>query len=166
MGLKDFLKKVIDVYDDDTMAADGFDDDAVYTPKANADDELADAPTPVRPAPARPAAAPAAPKAEPAAAEPAPAAPVQVEVEAPKKYRFKRLIATRLKSAEQSINLAKDGCIVIVDTTALAPAVLENMQYYLAGAVYALGAHIYPVQENMFIFSIEEFDVEAYMNRA
>ena len=165
MGLKDFLKKVIDVYDDDTMAADGFDDDAVYTPKTNADDELADAPTPVRPAPARPA----APKAEPAAAEPAPVppvAPVQVEVEAPKKPLFKRLIATRLKSAEQAITLAKDGCIVVVDTTALTPAVLENMQYYLAGAVYALGAHIYPVQENMFIFSIEEFDVEAYMNKA
>jgi FtsZ-interacting cell division protein YlmF len=164
MGLKDLLKKVIDVYDDDTMAADGFDDDTVYTPKANADDELADAP--VRPAPARPAAAPAAPTTESAVEEPAPVAPVQVEVEAPKKPRFKKLIATRLKSAEQAIALAKEGFIVVVDATALAPNVLENMQYYLAGAVYALGAHIYPVQENIFVFSIEEFDAEAFMNKA
>ena len=161
MGLKDFLKKVIDVYDDDTMAADGYDDDTVYTPKSNADDELAEAPAPARPVPARPAAAPEAP-----AAEEAPAAPVQIEVEEPKKPRFKKLIATRLKSAEQAITLAKEGNIVIVDTTAVAPNVLANMQFYLAGAVYALGAHIYPLQENLFIFSIEEFDVAAFMNKA
>ena len=160
MSLKDIFKKLIDGYDD-TVPMDDFDDDEpVYMPK-NAENQANAAHAPVRPTPVRRQAAPA-----PATNEsPDFVKPQPVATAAPKKSNFKRLIATRLKSAEQAITLAKEGYVVVVDTTALSDEVLANLQYYLAGAVFALGAHIYPVQEGIFLFSIEEFDINALTPR-
>ena len=155
MNIKNFFQKILDGYDD-TVPSDDFDDDEpVYTPKNTGDDELVAAP--VRPAaPARhTAAAEELTAVKPAAAQVTPV---------PKKPRFKKISATRLKSGEQIISLAKEGYVVLVDANALTPAVLTNLRYYLAGAVYALGAHIYPVEETMFLFSVEEFDVEGFIS--
>ncbi|MBQ7338189.1 MAG: cell division protein SepF [Clostridia bacterium] len=158
MSIKNLFQKILDGYED-TVPTDDFDDEPIYTPKSGSDDELVEVNKggvrPVR----RPAAA--AQKA-PATAAPAPAAK-EAPVEE-KKPRFKKVGATRIQSGEQIISLAKEGYVVVVDTSAMAPAVLPKLRYYLAGAMYALDAHISPVDENVFIFSIEEFDVKAFVS--
>jgi len=150
MSIKSLFQKILDGYED-TVPSDDFDDEPIYTPKNDGDDELVEIKSGVRPV-RRPAAAPAAPV---AAAEPA----------EEKKPRFKKIGATRIQSGEQIISLAKEGYVVVVDTSAMAPAVLPKLRYYLAGAMYALNAHIAPVDENVFIFSVEEFDIKAFVSK-
>jgi hypothetical protein len=152
MSIKSLFQKILDGYED-TVPSDDFDDEPIYTPKNGGEDELVEVKDGVRPV-RRPAAAPAAP----AAAEPV--APVEVQ-----KPRFRKIGATRIQSGEQIISLAKEGYVVVVDTSAMAPATLPKLRYYLAGAMYALNAHIAPVDENVFIFSIEEFDVKAFVSK-
>ena len=146
MGIKNFIQKILDGYED-TVPSDDFDDEPVYTPKSGDEDKLVGAKSGVRPV-ARPAAV------EAPAAEQAPAA---------QKPRFKKVSAVRIQSGEQIVGLAKEGYVVVVDTSAMAPAALPKLRYYLAGAMYALNAHIAPVDENVFIFSIEEFDIKAFV---
>lgn len=152
MSIKSLFQKILDGYED-TVPSDDFDDEPIYTPKNGGDDELVEVKDGVRPV-RRPAAAPAAP----VAAEPAAPAAAQ-------KPRFKKIGATRIQSGEQIVSLAKEGYVVVVDTSAMAPAVLPKLRYYLAGAMFALNAHIAPVDENVFIFSVEEFDIKAFVNK-
>ncbi len=158
MSIKSLFQKILDGYEE-TVTTDDFDDEPVYTPKSGSDDELVDVnrngPRPVRrPAPVAPA-APAAP----AAAEVKPA-PVQE-----KKLRFKKVSATRFQSGEQIVSLAKEGYVVVVDTSAVESSALLKLRCYLAGAMYALNAHITPVDGNLFVFSIEEFDLQAFVGK-
>lgn len=156
MNIKNLFQKILDGYED-TVPSDDFDDEPVYTPKSSSDDELVEANNngvrPVR----RPA---KVEKLDPIKEE----EPVTEEAVVEKKSRFKKISATRIQSGEQIITLAKEGYVVVVDTSAIAPAVLPKLRYYLAGAMYALGAHIAPVDENVFIFSIEEFDIKAFVS--
>ena len=153
MSIKSLFQKILDGYED-TVPSDDFDDEPIYTPK-NGEDELVEVSGGVRPV-RRPAAAPAAPA--------APVAPVVTPIKvAQSKPRFKKVSATRIQSGEQIVSLAKEGYIVVVDTASMAPAALPKLRYYLAGAMYALGAHITPVDENVFIFSMEEFDIKAFV---
>ena len=147
MGIKNFIQKILDGYED-TVPSDDFDDEPVYTPKSSDEDKLVGAKSGVRPV------------ARPAAVEQAPAAQ---EAPAAQKPRFKKVSAVRIQSGEQIVSLAKEGYVVVVDTSAMAPATLPKLRYYLAGAMYALNAHITPVDENIFIFSIEEFDIKAFV---
>ncbi len=155
MNIKNLFQKILDGYED-TVPSDDFDDEPVYTPKNGGDDELVEANNngvrPVR----RPA---KVEKAAPVAEE-----TIEEETVVEKKTRFKKISATRIQSGEQIVALAKEGYVVVVDTSAIAPAVLPKLRYYLAGAMYALNAHIAPVDENVFIFSVEEFDIKAFVS--
>lgn len=149
MNIKSLFQKILDGYED-TVPSDDFDDEPIYTPNSG-DDELVEANgngvRPVR--------------------RPAKAAAEELEqqgVVAEKKTYFKKVSATRIQSGEQIVALAKEGYVVVVDTSAIAPAVLPKLRYYLAGAMFALDAHITPVDENIFIFSIEEFDIKAFVS--
>ena len=144
MGIKNFIQKFLDGYED-TVPSDDFDDEPVYTPKSGDEDKLVGAKSGVRPV------------ARPAAVEAAPEAPVE------QKPRFKKVSAVRIQSGEQIVSLAKEGYIVVVDTSAMAPAILPKLRYYLAGAMFAMNAHITPVDENVFVFSVEEFDIKAFV---
>lgn len=144
MGIKNFIQKILDGYED-TVPSDDFDDEPVYTPKSGDEDKLVGAKSGVRPV------------ARPAAVEAAPEAPVE------QKPRFKKVSAVRIQSGEQIVSLAKEGYIVVVDTSAMAPAILPKLRYYLAGAMFAMNAHITPVDENVFVFSVEEFDIKAFV---
>ena len=144
MGIKNFIQKILDGYED-TVPSDDFDDEPVYTPKSGDEDKLVGAKSGVRPV------------ARPAAVEAAPEAPVE------RKPRFKKVSAVRIQSGEQIVSLAKEGYIVVVDTSAMAPAILPKLRYYLAGAMFAMNAHITPVDENVFVFSVEEFDIKAFV---
>ena len=144
MGIKNFIQKSLDGYED-TVPSDDFDDEPVYTPKSGDEDKLVGAKSGVRPV------------ARPAAVEAAPEAPVE------QKPRFKKVSAVRIQSGEQIVSLAKEGYIVVVDTSAMAPAILPKLRYYLAGAMFAMSAHITPVDENVFVFSVEEFDIKAFV---
>ena len=144
MGIKNFIQKILDGYED-TVPSDDFDDEPVYTPKSGDEDKLVGAKSGVRPV------------ARPAAVEAAPEAPAE------QKPRFKKVSAVRIQSGEQIVSLAKEGYIVVVDTSAMAPAILPKLRYYLAGAMFAMNAHITPVDENVFVFSVEEFDIKAFV---
>ena len=154
MSIKNLFQKILDGYED-TVSADDFDDEPVYTPKSGNDEKLVDASrSSIRPVRATPKAA-------------APAAPVE-EKAAPaeeKKPRFKKVSATRFQSGEQIVSLAKQGYIVVVDTSAVEASALLKLRCYLAGAMYALNAHIVPVDGNVFVFSVEEFDVQEFVGK-
>ena len=59
----------------------------------------------------------------------------------------------------------KQGYIVVVDTSAVEASALLKLRCYLAGAMYALNAHIVPVDGNVFVFSVEEFDVQEFIGK-
>jgi FtsZ-interacting cell division protein YlmF len=153
MSIKTLFQKILDGYEE-TVSTDDFDDEPVYTHKSGNDDELVD----VNRSGVRPVRRPAAPKAAAPAA--APAAPAEEP-----KPRFKKVSATRFQAGEQIVALAKEGYIVVVDTSAVEASALLKLRCYLAGAMYALNAHITPVDGNMFVFSIEEFDVQAFVGK-
>ena len=151
MSIKNLFQKILDGYEE-TVSTDDFDDEPVYTPKSANDDELVD----VNRSGVRPVRRPAAPKAA--------AAPAAAPAEEPKP-RFKKVSATRFQAGEQIVALAKEGYIVVVDTSAVEASALLKLRCYLAGAMYALNAHITPVDGNMFVFSVEEFDVQAFVGK-
>ena len=154
MSIKTLFQKILDGYED-PIPADDLDDEPIYTPKSGNDDELVD----VNKNGVKPVRRSAQPKVAPVVAD-----EDTVIVPAPQKPRFKKVTATRLQSGEQIVALAKDGNIVVADTSAMDDAALTKLRCYLAGAVFALDAHITPVDDDTFIFSLEEFDPEAFVN--
>jgi hypothetical protein len=79
------------------------------------------------------------------------------------KPRFKRVIATDLKSAEHVIDLVCSKFIVLVNTEDMADSKLVPFRCYIAGAVQALGAHITPLDDENVFISIEPFDATPYL---
>jgi FtsZ-interacting cell division protein YlmF len=155
MNIKSLFQKILDGYED-TVPSDDFDDEPIYTPKNGADDEVVE----MNRSGVRPVRRPA--KAQPAAQ---PVADDEAEVSVKEnKPRFKKVTPVRIQSGEQIVSLAKEGYVVVVDTSSLAPAMQPKLRYYLAGAMFALNAHITPVDESVFIFSVEEFDIQAFVS--
>ena len=79
------------------------------------------------------------------------------------KPRFKRVMATDLKSAEHAIDLVCRKYVVLVNTEEVADAKLIPFRCYIAGAVQALNAHITPLDDENVFVSIEPFDATPYL---
>jgi|GEM_PF-2529150 len=79
------------------------------------------------------------------------------------KPRFKRVMATDLKSAEHAIDLVLRKYVVLVNTEGVSDAKLVPFRCYIAGAVQALGAHITPLDDENVFVSIEPFDATPYL---
>ncbi len=160
MSIKSLFQKILDGYED-PIPTDDLDDEPIYTPKSGSDDELVEVNSngvrPVR-----------RPSQQARAAAPSPVEPPEEDedLSAPvsQKPRFKKIGATRIQSGEQIVSLAKEGYVVVADTSAMAPAMLPKLRYYLAGAMFALDAHIAPIDDNTFIFSVEDFDIKAFVS--
>ena len=79
------------------------------------------------------------------------------------KPRFKRVMATDLKSAEHAIDLVLRKYVVLINTEGVTDAKLVPFRCYIAGAVQALGAHITPLDDENVFVSIEPFDATPYL---
>jgi hypothetical protein len=79
------------------------------------------------------------------------------------KPRFKRVIATDLKSAEHAVDLIRSKFIVLINTEGLTNAKLVPFRCYIAGAVQALNAHITPLDDDNVFVSVEPFDATPYL---
>lgn len=79
------------------------------------------------------------------------------------KPRFKRVMATDLKSAEHAIDLVLRKYVVLINTEEVADAKLVPFRCYIAGAVQALNAHITPLDDENVFVSIEPFDATPYL---
>ncbi len=79
------------------------------------------------------------------------------------KPRFKRVMATDLKSAEHIIDLVCRKFIVLVNTEGVTEGKLVPFRCYIAGAVQALNAHITPLDDENVFISIEPFDATPYL---
>ena len=79
------------------------------------------------------------------------------------KPRFKRVVATDLKSAEHIIDLVCQKFIVLVNTEGVADDALVAFRCYIAGAAQALKAHINPLDDENVFVSIEPFDITPYL---
>ena len=79
------------------------------------------------------------------------------------KPRFKRVLATDLKSAEHAIDLVCSKFIVLLNTEGLSDSKLVPFRCYIAGAVQALNAHITPLDDDNVFISIEPFDATPYL---
>lgn len=79
------------------------------------------------------------------------------------KPRFKRVMATDLKSAEHAIDLVCRKFIVLVNTEGVADSKLVPFRCYIAGAVQALKAHITPLDDENVFISIDPFDATPYL---
>ena len=79
------------------------------------------------------------------------------------KPRFKRVMATGIKSAEHAVDLVCRKFVVLVNTEQVEDEALTPVRCYLAGAIHALGAHITPLDDENFFVSIEPFDASPYL---
>ena len=79
------------------------------------------------------------------------------------KPRFKRVMATDVKSAEHVVDLVCRKFIVLVNTEGLSDAKLVPFRCYIAGAVQALNAHITPLDDENVFISIDPFDATPYL---
>ncbi len=79
------------------------------------------------------------------------------------KPRFKRVLATGVKSVEQAVDLVKRKYVVLINVDAVSADSLVNVQFYLAGAIHALEAHVTPLDETNYFVSIEPFDASPYL---
>ena len=79
------------------------------------------------------------------------------------KPRFKRVVATDLKSAEHASDLVCQKFIVLINTESMSDAKLVPFRCYIAGAVQALKAHITPLDDENVFVSIEPFDATPYL---
>lgn len=79
------------------------------------------------------------------------------------KPRFKRVVATDLKSAERAVELICQNFIVLINTESMTQAKLIPFRCYIAGAVQALGAHITPLDDDNVFVSVEPFDATPYL---
>ena len=82
---------------------------------------------------------------------------------APVSPRFKRVMATGIKSAEHAIDLVCQKYVVLINTEQVSDAVLVPFRCYIAGAAQALGAHINPLDDENVFVSIEPFDITPYL---
>ena len=79
------------------------------------------------------------------------------------KPRFKRVLATGIKSAEHAVDLVCRKYVVLVNTEDVPDEALTPVRCYLAGAIQALDAHITPLDDENFFISIEPFDATPYL---
>lgn len=87
-----------------------------------------------------------------------------LEDEIPSKQpKFKRVVATGLKSAEHVVDLAMEKYVVLVNTENVKEEVLPGFRCYLAGAVRAMKGHIQPIDDENVFISREEFDVTPFL---
>ena len=79
------------------------------------------------------------------------------------KPRFKRVMATGVKSAEHAVDLALRKYVVLVNVDSVPADALANVQFYLAGAIHALDAHVTPLDDTNYFISLEPFDASPYL---
>ena len=79
------------------------------------------------------------------------------------KPRFKRVAVKGVKSAEHAVDLVLRKFVVLVNVDEVPADKLTNVQFYLAGAIHALDAHITPLDDTNYFVSIEPFDATPYL---